>query len=423
MTAAADQTFRDLVREAIGQRDAISRWVIGAGNVDAAIAALSRALGIDPSEDRESIEAEVFAGSLIAASDWPALAAALAQGAKTDGEQARRFGMLSTLSDSERVGIYLEIFCTAELAPRKSIVTKAIKDTGLVERLCAEQQRICGLLERRRAVACRDRSAALLTVAHDVLTRYQNEKERRGLVDYDDLIDKTLALLREVDAAWVHYKLDLGIDHLLIDEAQDTSKKQWEIVCRLAAEFTAGAGARSAKRTIFAVGDEKQSIYSFQNAAPREFADMRRHFERAHKNGGLQFVFREFKHSFRSGESVLGAVDEVFKAKHIAASVSSDADGFPPHIALPDAAPSLRRDLGTGKTGRTARDRRLGCAVRSGERDEPPRKTCAKDRAHGARAGRRCASRSARSAAPRATAIFWSWCASAASCSRRSSAR
>jgi ATP-dependent helicase/nuclease subunit A len=341
MTAAADQTFRDVVREAIGQRDAISRWVMSAGSVGAAIAALSHALDVEPNEGRESIDTEFFAGSLIAPSDWPALAAALAQGAKTDCEQARRFSMLTALFGSERVETYLQIFCTGEGAPRKSIVTKAIKDVGLVERLCAEQERVVALLQRRRAVACRDRSAALFTVTYDLLTRYQNEKERRGLVDYDDLIDKTLDLLRNVDAAWVHYKLDLGIDHLLIDEAQDTSKKQWEIVRRLVAEFTAGAGARSAKRTIFAVGDEKQSIYSFQDAAPKEFAEMRRHFEIAHNNSELRFVFRELKHSFRSGESVLGAVDEVFKSKDIAASVTSDAGGFPPHIALPDAPPSV----------------------------------------------------------------------------------
>src|SRR5208282_3662522 len=113
-----------------------------------------------------------------------------------------------------------------------------------------------------------------------------------------------LALLRDVDAAWVHYKLDLGIDHLLIDEAQDTSSKQWEIVRRLVAEFTAGAGARLGMRTVFAVGDEKQSIYSFQNAAPRDFAEMRRYFERTHDNAGLKFIPRELKHSFRSGDSV-----------------------------------------------------------------------------------------------------------------------
>jgi ATP-dependent helicase/nuclease subunit A len=341
MTAAAYQTFRDVVRAGIGRRDAISRWVISAGGVEAAVAVLSRALDVDPAEDRDSIEDEFFAGSAIAPEQWATLAAALGQGAKTDFEQARRFSSLAALSRSDRIETYLDIFCTGERSRRKFIVTKSIKDARLIERLSAEQQRVCALLERRHAVICRDRSAALLTVTYDVLTRYQNEKARRGLVDYDDLIDKTLSLLTNVDAAWVHYKLDLGIDHLLIDEAQDTSSKQWQIVRQLVAEFTGGAGTRSIPRTIFAVGDEKQSIYSFQNAAPKEFAGMRRHFERAHDNSGLEFVFREFKHSFRSGENVLGAVDEVFKRTEIAASVSFDTDGFPPHIALPDAAPSV----------------------------------------------------------------------------------
>ena len=79
----------------------------------------------------------------------------------------------------------------------------------------------------------------------------------------------------------MHYKLDLGIDHLLIDEAQDTSPEQWDIIERLVAEFAAGAGARGAlRRSIFAVGDDKQSIFSFQGADPREFHDKQRSFER-----------------------------------------------------------------------------------------------------------------------------------------------
>ncbi len=134
------------------------------------------------------------------------------------------------------------------------------------------------LRERRKAIACRDRTAALVTIADAVISRYQAEKDRRGLLDYDDLIEKTLALLDKVDAAWVHYKLDRGIDHVLIDEAQDTSPQQWRIIRALTAEFFAGAGARAVHRTIFAVGDEKQSIFSFQGAAPREFDAMRRHF-------------------------------------------------------------------------------------------------------------------------------------------------
>jgi ATP-dependent helicase/nuclease subunit A len=342
MTAAADQTFRDVVREAIGKRDAVIQWVEGAGGVDAAIANLSTTLGIAASDTIEGIETEFFASPVIARSEWAALASALAAGGKNDREQADRFASLAALAGSERVETYLDIFCTSTArTPRKSIVSGAINAAALVERLRAEQQRVWALLERRRAVACRDRSAALLTVVYEVLTRCAKEKERRGLLDYDDLIDKTLALLASVDAAWVHYKLDLGIDHILVDEAQDTSRKQWDIILGLTAEFTAGAGARSLTRTVFAVGDEKQSIYSFQDAAPKEFTAMLRHFQSAHEESGQRFIVSKFEHSFRSGDAILGAVDQVFKRKDIALSVTSDLDGFPPHIALPDAPPSV----------------------------------------------------------------------------------
>jgi len=342
ITAASDQSFRDAVRAAIGARETIARYVIESGGVAAAIAAMSRQLGLEPGETRERIEDEFFTRSLIPSSEWASVAAALDQGVKSDREQARRLRQLVSLSRSDAVETYLEIFCTAtERTPRRSIVTQAIKNKDLVERLAAEQGRVCALLEQLRAVICRDRSAALLTIVHEILQHYKNEKDRRGLLDYDDLIDKTLELLGNVDAAWVHYKLDFGVDHLLIDEAQDTSSKQWRIVRSLVAEFDAGAGARPATRTVFAVGDEKQSIYSFQNAAPKDFAEMRRYFERAHKAAQRGFAFREFKHSFRSGANVLAAVDAVFGDKAIAASVSSDADGFPPHIALPEAPPGL----------------------------------------------------------------------------------
>src|SRR5207244_13632919 len=103
----------------------------------------------------------------------------------------------------------------------------------LAERLCGERKRMLALVARRNAVTCRDRTAALVTIADAVISRYQAAKDRRGYLDYDDLIEKTLALLGEEGAAWVHYKLDQGIDHVLIDEAQDTSPKQWEIIRRL----------------------------------------------------------------------------------------------------------------------------------------------------------------------------------------------
>ena len=149
-----------------------------------------------------------------------------------------------------------------------------------------------------------------------MIARYRAEKDRRGLLDYDDLIDKTLRPARQrVDAAWVHYKLDLGIDHVLIDEAQDTSPKQWEIVSALVAEFIAGARrARPVTRTIFAVGDEKQSIFSFQGAAPTQFADDAAAF-RARARGRRAAISSPSSSSTRSAPAqiVLDAVDTVFK--------------------------------------------------------------------------------------------------------------
>ena len=92
----------------------------------------------------------------------------------------------------------------------------------------------------------RDRTEALLHIATAAAANYRREKQERGLLDYDDLIDKTLAMLDRVSSGWVHYKLDRGVDHVLIDEAQDTSPRQWDIVVHIISEFT--SGARRARR-------------------------------------------------------------------------------------------------------------------------------------------------------------------------------
>ena len=342
MTAGADQTFREVMRGAIAQGDTIRDWIDQAGGEKAASAALSHALGVDPAVTLAGVEAEIVNGPILPAVEWPSVAAVCKMGSARDQEQCARLMLASRLNGREQVEVYLKVFLDSKSQPRSNLLTKGFagKQPALAQRLIDEQNRVLALREARNAIVCRDRSQALIDAASEVLKRYGDEKQRRGLVDYDDLIDKALDLLRSTEAAWVHYKLDLGIDHLLIDEAQDTSTKQWEIVQRLVAEFTAGAGARPGTRTIFAVGDEKQSIFSFQNAAPREFAEMRRFFQKRHENSGLKFEYRQLEHSFRSCDSVLGAVDTVFK--DIAGSVTSDSTGgVPPHIALPDAPPGV----------------------------------------------------------------------------------
>jgi ATP-dependent helicase/nuclease subunit A len=342
ITAAADQTFGEMIGEAIARRDEVTAWVEEAGGIDKAITGLSRALGVDPMETSETIAQEFFVNSLIASSEYAAVMAALDQGLKGDKEHAARFDSLRLLDGSERIKAYQSIFCTADLEPRKNIVTRTIRDNhpALFQRLLAEQGRVCALIGRRRAVETRERTSALVTIAAEVIARYRAEKDRRGLLDYDDLIDKTLHLLVSTAAAWVHYKLDLGIDHVLIDEAQDTSPKQWEIVKRLTGEFAAGKGAREITRSIFAVGDEKQSIFSFQGAEPAQFEQTKRHYTAAFAKAELHFTDVKFRYSFRSAPIVLAAVDTVFRREEAFAGLT-EVPGATVHEAVRANAPGL----------------------------------------------------------------------------------
>ena len=341
IASAADATVRDVVREAIARRDALTKWI--GGDVGRATTELARALGLGPGDDLAAVEAEIVEGPILPSSEWAAVAATCREGMKSDSDQCDQLRAALAAAGSARVEAYLCVFLTDDGEPRKRVVTAGLgkKHPELAERLAREQERIAALNERRNAIICRDRTAALITIAEAVIARYRSEKERAGLLDYDDLIDKTLKLLVTVNPSWVHYKLDRGIDHVLIDEAQDTSDKQWAIIARLVSEFTAGAGAREARRTIFAVGDEKQSIFSFQGAVPHKFDEMQSVFERSFTSAGMRWQRVRLNHSFRSGPNVLGAVVEVFAAQDVAVSITSDRAGIAPHEALPRAVPGL----------------------------------------------------------------------------------
>jgi ATP-dependent helicase/nuclease subunit A len=326
-TAASDFAFKDALDEAIGKRDEVMAFVDAVGGTDGIRPHLSQSLGVSAADSIEEIEREIVDGPLNRVADWSAVADACAEGSSQDQDQSARLRRAIDAVGTERVDKYLSVFITDKGAARGSIMTAASrkKYPDLAHRLVQEQARVIALRDRRRAAAVRDRTAALLTIAVEIIARYRAEKDRSGLLDYDDLIDKTRALLDRVEAAWVHYKLDLGIDHLLIDEAQDTSEKQWAIVNKLVSEFTAGIGARGTlERSVFAVGDEKQSIFSFQGAALEAFADVGRQFGRAYREASLPFLSLEFKHSFRSLQVVLDAVDKVFARPEAFAGLSTD---------------------------------------------------------------------------------------------------
>ena len=297
--------------------------------------------GLTAADTLQSIESEYLARALVPAAEWPDLIAALvASKNKTDRTHAERLVAAQRASGRDKVELYIDVFCTGERKGRDSVVTKSFakEHPQRAERLLAEQDRVCALVAKEFAVKARDRSAALLTVAETVIERYRKEKDRRGLLDYEDLIDKVLRLFRDMSARWVLYKLDRGINHVLVDEAQDTSPKQWEIIRAIVEEFLPGGSRENTRRTVFVVGDEKQSIFSFQGAAPDAFAANREHFRRLHEKSDTPFGVEKLEYSFRSGPFVLQAVDTVFRRPEAFRGLTSDPV-WTVHQALPDAAP------------------------------------------------------------------------------------
>ncbi len=228
---------------------------------------------------------------------------------------------------------------TSRPAPTKS----ARKQLVEVEQALDDfMQRVEAARQPRLALLAAEKTAALHQFAARFLPLYEEAKTLRGWLDFDDLIDRARALLSdEKVAAWVLFRIDGGIDHILVDEAQDTSPAQWDVIRKLAAEFTSGQGAREENRTIFVVGDKKQSIYSFQGADPREFDRMQTEFKEKLTAAERAFQARTLRFSFRSAAAVLDVVDRTFDGREDAGFLSSEDAR---HIAFKEALPG-RVDL------------------------------------------------------------------------------
>ncbi|MEX0308785.1 MAG: UvrD-helicase domain-containing protein, partial [Tateyamaria sp.] len=185
----------------------------------------------------------------------------------------------------------------------------------MLSRLETLMDRVEDARQSRLALEAAEQTVVLHQFARRVAALYATAKQRRGWLDFDDLIQKAQQLLSDDRvAAWVLYRLDGGIDHILVDEAQDTSPTQWDVIRRLAEEFSSGEGARpDVIRTIFVVGDKKQSIYSFQGADPREFDRMQQEFGSKLEESGQNLWSRSLDFSFRSSPAVLKLVDRVFE--------------------------------------------------------------------------------------------------------------
>lgn len=276
-------------------------------------AALAASLGLSPGTDLPSLHARLTggaAGALLA----EAVRLGAASGPK-DQKQAEKLRLALTETDPARGLDLLEAACLTQKGTPAAFPAKGVRTAhpAFAADYDALVAAVIDARAQRLAQAAFDRALVLNRFARVWLAALDARKASRALLDFDDMIDRSRRLLADpATAAWVLWKLDGGIDHILVDEAQDTSPAQWEVVEALSDEFFVGAGARDLSRTIFVVGDEKQSIYSFQGADPEAFGGMRRHFERRLEEMGAELQRCELIHSFRSAQPVLDLVDAVF---------------------------------------------------------------------------------------------------------------
>ncbi|MFN3953900.1 MAG: double-strand break repair helicase AddA [Pararhodobacter sp.] len=306
------------------------------------VADLPELLGLSADDSEAHLIDEVFLGGEAALVS--ALVPLLLVGGTTDQRLAEGLAAAATpgiaaLAALEKVLLFTRSAATPHAAKLGKLGTKAVRLAAAVPLLDALDdlaRRVEAARPRRLALALLARSRALHAFARRWAVALGAAKARRGWLDFDDLILRARRLLSDPQVAqWVLFKLDGGIDHILIDEAQDTSPQQWAVIERLTQEFTAGQGAREALRTIFVVGDKKQSIYSFQGADLRGFDRMRSQFDRALADAGQRLNHMELQHSFRSSEAVLRLVDHCFAPQSGAAGMGGAVEHLAFHATMP----------------------------------------------------------------------------------------
>ncbi len=332
MTAVVgEEDFAALLAEVSRERDRFAALIGRHGGLAGTVAALRSSLAVADGATADGLLAAACADEAFDRESLAHAARVLGTGAVTDKKRAQAIATWLGGDHAARMaglGAYRRAFLSQKDEPLQRLVTRRLGDAHpeAADALRAEQARLGAFVERWNATRVAEGSAALIEVASRHLALYGAEKTRHAVLDYGDQIAMSRDLLGLAGIApWVLYKLDGGLDHLLIDEAQDTSPAQWAVIAALAEEFFAGEGARAAPRTLFAVGDGKQSIFSFQGADARALAAAHRRFRSRAEAAGQPWQSLPLAESFRSTGAVLAAVDAVFARPEAAQGVTEGA--------------------------------------------------------------------------------------------------
>lgn len=298
--------------------------------------ALGASLEVDPAATSASI-VEGFLHGLDSARLGEAREALLTGGKNAIKLNAAPIGDYLDADETQaRWSALQKLFLKSDGAPRKKYGDKSIEKAHpwAAPFLLDLEERFIAAHKTLKAITVYEESAAYFRLTSAVREHYERAKAARAALDFDDLIMRARQLLETQSAAWVRYKLDFGIDHILVDETQDTSPDQWHVISALVDDYLSGEGARNINRTFFAVGDVKQSIYSFQGANADVFEEQEARLGKSlgayHGRVGGDYENIDMQMSFRTTAPVLEFVDQLFSDEQ--AGVGLGKDGAPPHL-------------------------------------------------------------------------------------------
>ncbi|WP_208431314.1 double-strand break repair helicase AddA [Bartonella doshiae] len=311
----SEHTFNQLLYEATEKQHKLSGFLSSllSENAEEKLRAL---FNLTPDETNKQLLEKI---QQVASMPLYALSHCQTYGDKSLRDTVEKFSQLAATSDEKNIiNIISDIYFKTKNDPRNFSLLSSHKSNEIwpsIQQMIKEKQsQLSILLEKYQCIKTVTLNMAAFQLCDIYLKIYANLKKANGFLNFDDLIERTLHLLqREGASQWVHYKLDNGLDHILLDEAQDTNPDQWKIIQLLTQEFFTGHSQRTNIRTLFAVGDEKQSIYSFQGAAPENFATNGRIIQKKAEQAKLKFEKIKLNYSFRSTADILKSVDLVFE--------------------------------------------------------------------------------------------------------------
>ncbi|MGI9351543.1 MAG: double-strand break repair helicase AddA [Rhizobiaceae bacterium] len=320
VSAASQDAIEDGVAALVRNRASFLNWInVG---IEDAILPLYQALDVDPTDTPNSLMEDCLENLPVPEVELQTICRVAGESEKpTDRNVHERLVQFSESSSTldrfaaiEEICLKKDGMLRSESRMVTAFVRKQVPNASEILKTCGEE--VFAARNKLKSLSLLSNSRNIFYVAEAVLERYAGLKRAHGVIDFDDQVEKCAALLNRTEIRdWIRYRLDRGIDHVLVDEAQDTSPRQWEIINAITADFHSGESAAVRTRTVFVVGDEKQSIYSFQGARPAEFASQQAGLGRSVKSARKHFHSGRLSLSFRSTPDILHAVDLIFGNK------------------------------------------------------------------------------------------------------------